>query len=71
MEMVFMASRLEVVSHNVKKIGSTDFVIVQDQKTGVLYAYGERRNQEAGITLTPLIDRDGKPVVEAPDHDEY
>ena len=67
-----MASRLEVVSHNVKRIGRTDFVIVQDQKTGVLYAYGEVNGvQHPSITLTPLLDQDGKPVVEAPDHDEY
>jgi len=66
-----MASRLEIISHNMKTIGHTDFVIVQDQKTGVLYAYGQSKRTEGGIVFTPLLDVDGKPVVEAPDHDEY
>ena len=66
-----MARRLEVVSHNVKKIGMTEIVIVQDQKTGVLYAYGETGRSDGGSWMTPLLNKDGKPVVEAPNHDEY
>ena len=58
-----MASRLEVVSRNVKKIGNSDIVIVQDEKTGVLYAYGESRGGE-GSFFSPLLDANGKPVVE-------
>ena len=66
-----MASRLEAVSHNVKRIGRTDFIIVQDQETGVLYAYGQAERENGGILLTPLLDGNGKPVVKAPNHDEY
>jgi len=66
-----MASRLEVVSHNIKKIGDSEFVIVQDQKTGVLYAYGQTHGHYPGTVFTPLLNVDGKPVVEAPNHDEY
>jgi len=66
-----MASRLDVVSHNVKKIGRTEFVIVQDQETGVLYAYGQAERSEGGIVFAPLLDANGKPLVKAPDHNEY
>ena len=67
-----MASRFEVVSHNVKQIGDSKIVVVQDQKTGVLYAYAEYSSTVGGgVSFTPIIDADGKPVVEAPNHDEY
>ena len=66
-----MASRLEVVSHNVKKIGMTEIVIVQDQETGVLYAYGETGRSDGGSWFTPLLESDGTPVVKTPNHNEY
>jgi hypothetical protein len=65
-----MASRLEVVSQRTKKIGHAEFTIVQDQKTGVLYAYGQSRS-DGGLVFTPLIDAAGKPVVETLDYVEY
>ena len=59
------ASRFRVVSRNTKKIGETEFTVVQDVKTGVLYTYGEGGSVLGGFSthVTLLVDANGKPVV--------
>jgi len=57
------ASRFRVVSRNTKTIGKTQFTVVQDVTTGVLYAYGEAPRTEGSTVFSPILDGTGKPVV--------
>lgn len=52
--------RFELIYKQSNTLGSHSFEIWVDRETGVQYAY--RQNGYSG-GLTPLLDRDGKPLI--------
>ena len=47
-----------------------EFTVIQDVQTGVLYTYGETEYYEGGSIFSPLLDKDGKPVVKPLNYNE-
>ena len=46
------------------KIGRSTFYVVRDRVTGVLYTYIEAETFDGGISLSPILGEDGKPLID-------
>lgn len=56
--------RFSVIHSNRSQLVIGEHIIVKDNETGVLYYMIDASMSAGGIALTPLLDVDGKPVVD-------
>ena len=61
-----MANRFEIISSENLRIGVNDIktTILKDKITGVLYLLTSRSYDSEVGGLTPLLDENGKPIIE-------
>ena len=59
-----MSSRFEFKEGSTTLMRSLEHGIVKDKETGVLYYIARSKGTGAPLSVTPLLDENGKPIVE-------